>query len=242
MCGRYTTKFSARQLRLMLRLSRMTPDELEARYNIAPMQRAPVVRQLSGVREASMLRWGLVPIWAKDESIASRLINARCETLREKPAFRAALSRRRCIVPASGFYEWKQSAQGKQPYYIHACDDEPLLLAGLWESWNGTVSSERAHTGAPSESLETFTVITTAPNAFMENLHDRMPALLERKNVDTWLDCEGTSAETAWELLKPALEGVLACHAVSTRVNSPRLDDERLIAPIDVLPGGLFER
>ena len=153
------------------------------------------------------MRWGLVPSWAKDPSIGSKLINARCETLGEKPAFRKALKSRRCIVPISGFYEWQRQGRGKQPYFVTSADGKPLTLAGLWEEWNGLLS---------------FTVITVPANEQVAAIHDRMPAILSLEEALAWLKTGDTA------LLKPCPSDVLATWPVSTRVNSPANNDPRL--------------
>ena len=199
--------------------------EFQARYNIAPTQIAPVTRTGDhGECELVGMRWGLIPSWAKDRSFGSRMINARSETAVEKPAFRSAFKRRRCLVPASGFFEWKKVGTGKrpqkQPYYIYRADEQPLVMAGLWESWNGPEAGEPT---------ETYTILTTDANDQVRDLHDRMPAILEPDQFDAWLNPRQDDAEALTSLLRPAPDGVLAMHAVSTRVNSPKHDDSTVI-------------
>jgi putative SOS response-associated peptidase YedK len=195
------------------------PAEFGPRYNAAPMQMLPVVRQRpGGERVAHLLRWGLIPGWAKDPSIATRLINARGETLAEKPAFRAAYRARRCIVPASGFYEWKATPGGKQPYYIHPANDELFGFAGLWERW---ISPE----GTP---IDTFTVITTAANETLQALHERMPVILQPGDDNLWLSRD-TTPERFGQLIAPCPDAMLCMHPVSKAVGNARNEGPQLI-------------
>ncbi|MCW5769293.1 MAG: SOS response-associated peptidase [Phycisphaeraceae bacterium] len=221
MCGRYTHLVTWSQVHQLLRLS-SDPIDLPLRYNIAPTQMAPVVRQRGGARSLEMLRWGLVPPWAKDIAIGSGMINARGETLATKPAFRAAFKRRRCLVPASGFYEWDKVSSGtkKQPSYITASDDGPLVFGGLWESW----------TSPEGQTIETYTIVTTAPNEMMARFHDRMPLVLDASDHDAWLDPE---REDAFDLVRAYPAELMLARPVSTRVNSPRNDDASLIEPVE---------
>lgn len=173
-------------------------------FNVAPTQEAPVV--VDGPRRFEVMRWGLIPIWAKDARIGRRTINARAETLADKPAFRAAFRARRCLVPADGFYEWTGPRSHRQPLNIHRADGHPLALAGLWESH--------------AEFGPTFTIITTAPNAYVAAFHHRMPAILEPGDWNAWLAAE--DEDPAWRaaLLRPAAEHVLTSYPVSSAVNS----------------------
>ena len=229
MCGRYALTTSADVLAQLFRAA--INFELRHRYNIAPTQVAPVARAGGGEkreREVAGLQWGLVPSWAKDPSIGSRMINARCETAAQKPSFRSAFKRRRCLVPASGFYEWKKLEPGrkssaKQPFYIYRADEQPLVMAGLWESWKDPGS------GTP---LETYSILTTGANDQLRDLHDRMPVILEPEQFDAWLDPEQDDAGSLQSLLRPAADGVLTMHPVSPRVNSPKHDEPSLLEPI----------
>jgi putative SOS response-associated peptidase YedK len=203
-----------------------TPRDLVPRFNIAPTQSVPIVRELkvvrSGVagRELATVRWGLIPAWAKDPSIGNRTINARAEGVAEKPAFRAAFRSRRCVVPASGFYEWKREGRGpKRPYLIRRRDGEPIGFAGLWESW---------HDPTTGEAVESCTIITCAPNGPLAELHDRMPVILDPADYDRWLDPKAPRPE---ELLRPCPAGWLEAVPVGTRVNSPANDDEGIVQP-----------
>jgi putative SOS response-associated peptidase YedK len=228
MCGRYMLRTDPHRLGRAFRLDelRQIPRDLPIRFNIAPAQAVPIVRELrivrqagdGAVRELATVRWGLIPAWAKEPSIGNKMINARAESVAEKPAFRAAFHSRRCIVPASGFYEWQRQGRGpKQPYLIQRKDGAPLGFAGLWERW---------HDRASSEAVETCTIITCAPNELMAELHDRMPVILDPADYDRWLDPEAPGAE---ELLRPCPAEWLEAVPVSTRVNSPANDDESIL-------------
>src|SRR5690606_30704545 len=191
------------------------------------MQWLPVVRQRpNGERVIHRLRWGLVPSWAKDEAIATRLINARGESVSDKPSFRAAFRRRRCIVPANGFFEWQQRGDqqggGKQPFYIHPVGDEFFGFAGLWERWTRP---------ADGEALDTFTIVTTAANAVTRPLHDRMPVILAPGDYALWL-AGTTPAERVQALVRPCAEAALVVHAVGKAVRNVRNEGEGLILPI----------
>ena len=222
MCGRYALYGPIS--RLSERFSASiddVPADFGPRYNAAPMQTLPVVRQRpGGERVVHLLRWGLVPSWAKEPSIATRLINARGETLAAKPAFRAAYKARRCIVPASGLYEWTAIPGGKQPYYIHPANDELLGFAGLWERW---ISPE----GTP---IDTFTVITTAANETLQALHERMPVILQPGDYGPWLNRD-TAPERLVHLLAPGPDAMLSMHPVSKAVGNVRNEGAQLIAP-----------
>ncbi len=220
MCGRYTHLYTWEQLHTLSTLT-TPPMTLPFSYNVAPSQFAPIIRTDGpGLHRLDMLKWGLIPHWAKDAAIGNMMINARAETLEEKPAFRPAFKARRCIVPISGFYEWKKlgSAKNKQPYYITASDEKPLLLAGLWEHWHGNEESP--------ETLS-FTIITTTPNELMSKLHDRMPVILAPEDQSTWLE----SKDPPTQLLRPYPSELLLCREVSTRVNSPKNNDPTCIEP-----------
>lgn len=216
MCGRYTLIAELDELAEEFGLTDVGGLSLPLRYNIAPTQDVPVIRLVDGAKQLDSLRWGLIPAWAKDIEIGNKLINARSETAAEKPSFRSAFKKRRCLIPASGFYEWKKEKGGKQPYYIHRDDEHVLAFAGLWESWAGNEDS------GP---LETFTILTTDPNELMQTLHNRMPVILERDDYDKWLNSDETDKDAAQALLDPFPDGLLATAPVNKRVNSPRNDD-----------------
>jgi putative SOS response-associated peptidase YedK len=190
------------------------------RYNIAPTQPIPVVRLDNGRRSFALVRWGLIPGWVKDPRGFSLLINARAESVLDKPAFRNAMRRRRCLVPADGFYEWKQDGARKRPFYAAA--RRLVAFAGVWEPW----------IGPNGEEVETACIITTAANRTLRTLHDRMPAVIPPQAFDLWLDCAKVDAETAAALLVPAPEDTFAPHEVSTAVNRAANDGAALIEPV----------
>lgn len=193
--------------------------DVNPRYNVAPSQPVLAVReQDTGGRELIKLRWGLIPFWAKDSKIGYRMINARAETVTEKPAFRNAFKKHRCLIPADGFYEWKQEKGGKQPFFIHRQDNEPLGFAGLWEHWEGEEGV-----------IESCTIIVTAANETLKDVHDRMPVILSPKNYDAWLSPENQNREMLQALLKPFSDNVLEAYPVSTAVNNPRNDTRELL-------------
>lgn len=199
---------------------------LEPRYNVAPSLEIPAVRAGEGARAVSLLRWGLVPGWAKDASIGNRLINARSETAAEKPSFRAAVRKRRCLVPIDGFYEWAKPLEKgapKTPHYFSASDGGLLAIAGLWESWT------HRETG---EVIETCTLLTTEANAVVRPVHHRMPVLLDRRDFEPWLDPTLQDVARVVALLVPSPPDRLQAVVVSDHVNSPRNDDPSCIAPV----------
>ena len=219
MCGRFALYTPQEAVVRLFRLDDAAP--LSPRYNIAPTQPVLAVRadEPAG-REARMLRWGLVPFWAKDTGIGSRMINARGETIAEKPAFRQAFRRRRCLIPADGFYEWQKVPGGKQPWFISARDEVPLAFAGLWERWDNR---------GTEDPVESCTIVTTAANATLAPLHDRMPVILGADAWDSWLAADTPSA-TLLDMLRPAANDLLAARPVSRRVNSPANDGPDLVS------------
>lgn len=197
--------------------------EFSPRYNIAPMQFAPVIRQRpTGERVAHLLRWGLIPSWSKDEHIATKLINARSETLAEKPSFRAAYKSRRCIVPASGFYEWQKTQGGKQQYLILPAYDTLFGIAGLWERWSQP----------NGETLDTFTVITTEANEAMKPVHERMPVILARENFSAWM-AKDSELGFLQGLLRPCASELIKMYPVSKGVGNVVNDNATLIKPVE---------
>jgi putative SOS response-associated peptidase YedK len=221
-CGRFALFASPELVAEYFALAE--PPSLAPHYNLTPGQDIAAVRvDRDGVLRLSALRWGLIPFWAKDAAIGRRLINARLDGLADKPAFREALTRRRCLIPASGFYEWGVDAAGKkQPFFVRARGEPLLAIAGLWERW-------RAPSGEP---LETCVIVTTEANATLAPIHDRMPVLLTRAAQGVWLDARSDVA-TITELAAPGPE--LETWPVGTAVNDPRNDDERVIAPKSAL-------
>jgi putative SOS response-associated peptidase YedK len=227
MCGRYTHKFTWKQIH-KLYTGTAKPEDMpesfnfEANYNVAPSQLAPVGREIDGVRRLDMLRWGLIPFWAKDEKIGNSLINARADTVASKPAFREAFKSRRCLVPASGFYEWqKLDEKRKQPHYIQLASEEPMFFAGLWERW----------TPSGDEPVESYTILTTEPNELMASIHNRMPVILEPERFGEWL-AKDTPPEKLSGLLKPYPAELMMATPVSTLVNNPRNNQPECIAPL----------
>lgn len=189
---------------------------IEPNYNVAPTQTMPVITQ-EGVE---LMRWGLIPKWAKDEKIGQRLINARSETIFDKPVWRSVITRRRCLVPANGFYEWQKQDDGKQPYYIYVKDQSLFMFAGVWESWE--------HAG---REWRTYSILTTVPNSEMSDVHDRMPVILHKDNHAQWLAAD--TRQDIEPLLMPYEHGGLDMFEVSKEVNVTRTNDNRLITPIN---------
>lgn len=221
MCGRYTLTASPEEVRELF--SYIEQPNFPPRYNIAPTQPVALVKNEQGQRHFALARWGLVPAWVKDPASFTLLINARAETVLEKPSFKVAMRHRRCIIPATGFYEWQRTVSPKQPYYIEAQDGVPLAFAGLWETWSHPEGGE----------IDTAAMITVAANGDMAPIHHRMPALLHPDQFDDWLDTGSVMAREAVSFLKPAPEGGLRFTPVSTRVNSADHDDPDLIRETD---------
>lgn len=240
MCGRYTLTSTDGLVDEFELIMNLQPADQVPRYNIAPTHMVPIIaNQPRNERVAESMRWGLIPSWAKDPAIGNRMINARCETAAEKPAFKQALRYRRCIVPADGFYEWQRRGKSKHPYFIHAKDTEPggrssrqlLGFGGLWERWKTPDGTW----------LLSFTILTTAANPFMAPLHDRMPVIIDAADYDRWLDPEPQSHEVFDDILAPCPADRLAMYEVSQLVNSPKNDASACIAPV-VRQATLFDR
>ena len=220
MCGRYLITTPVEAIRQIFQVDQR--PNLAPRYNVAPTQSVPIVRRGASGRELVTVRWGLVPFWAKDLKIGAKMINAKAETVAEKPAFRDGYRRKRCLVLADGFYEWKKIEGGKQPYLIRLKTAEPLAFAGLWADWKDKDSGER---------IESCTIITTEPNALMATIHNRMPAILPPDAYDLWLDPEAADGKG---LLRPFPDAAMEAFAVSPRVGNVKNDDPELIEPIPV--------
>ena len=222
MCGRFTLFDSSDSLAERFGLGEVT--SLSPRYNIAPSQAVAVVRiPAEGAdRELALLRWGLVPSWAKDPSVGSRMINARAETAPEKPAFRAAIRRRRCLVPADGFYEWKHAGGRKQPYYVRMRDGGTFAFAGIWEIWKG-------EGGDP---IESCALLTTGPNELLEPIHDRMPVIIPPGGYDLWLSPMVHDPSALTPFFAPYPAGGMTAYPVRTLVNNPKMDEPVLIEPL----------
>ena len=227
MCGRYTL---AQGEKIIEAIPNVTIREdlrkvmEQGRFNIAPTQEILVAIQPTAQPELEVMRWGLIPHWAKDASIASKMINARAETLAEKPAFRQALEKRRCVIPADGFYEWRKNADGtKTPIYLTLKSLRGFAFAGLWETWKDR----------DGKTVTTCTIITTTPNALLAPIHNRMPAILSPEGVRRWLDPGPHTAEALLAELKPFPAEEMQAHAVSRAVNAATQDGPELIVPVE---------
>lgn len=221
MCGRYAFFSPAEAVRRTFMLDDV--PELEPRYNVAPTQDVACARAgEEGARAFAMLHWGLVPKWAKERAVGNRMINARSETLAEKPSFREAFRRRRCLVLADGWYEWQVAAGGKQPWFIRRGDARPFAFAGLWERWKDPAN------GAP---LESCTIVTTDAAESIRKIHERMPVVLAESDWDRWLDAAFSDTEKLAELLVPFDPKALEAWPVGREVNAPRNQGPALIEP-----------
>lgn len=224
MCGRYTLISAPAVLRALFGFEEQ--PNFPARFNVAPTQPIPIVRLFEGKRQFALVRWGFLPSWVKDPSTFSLLINARGESAREKPAFRAAMKYRRCLIPADGFYEWQARGSGaKQPFYIHAKSGAPLAFAGLWETW----------TGPNGEEVDTAAIVTTKANWTLAPIHERMPVIVPPDAFNLWLDTAHVDDRTAETLVVPAPDDLLEAYLVSTAVNRTANDNPMLLDPF--VPG-----
>jgi len=219
MCGRYAVTSAPEAIRALFGYPEQ--PNFPPRYNVAPTQPIAIVRLIDGKRQFALVRWGLLPSWVKDPKNFSLLINARGESLTDKPAFSAAVKRRRCLVPADGFYEWKTSRVGKQPYFVRAKSGGPIAFAGLWETWMGPNGEE----------LETAAIVTTRANRTLDEIHDRMPVVVPPEAFNLWLDCANVDVETAMTLVAPAPDAVLEAYTVSSAVNRTANDNPALLEP-----------
>jgi putative SOS response-associated peptidase YedK len=222
MCGRYTLSQSAEAIAKSFEIQDVA--SLKPQYNIAPTQLVLAVlqNQESHKRLLQRFRWGLIPSWAKDASIGAKLINARAETVAEKPSFRAAFKRRRCLVVADGFYEWQRQEGKKQPYYFHLQERQPFAFAGLWEHWQTPEGEE----------IASCTILTTNANELMQPIHDRMAVILQPKDYDLWLDVQVQDPEMLKPLLQPFPADVMTAYPVSTVVNNARNNTPECIVPL----------
>jgi putative SOS response-associated peptidase YedK len=222
MCGRFTLFDSTSSLAEGFGLA--DAPSLSPRYNIAPSQEVAAVRIPSegSAKELVLLRWGLIPSWAKDPSIGNRMINARSETVAEKPAFRAAIRRRRCLVPANGFYEWKRTNGRKQPYFIGMRERKIFGFGGIWESWEG----------AGEETVLSCALLTTGPNELLRPIHDRMPVIIAPRDFDLWLSPEVQDPKAIAPLFRPYPPEEMTAYPVRTAVNNPKTDTVDLIEPL----------
>lgn len=224
MCGRYTLKTDGSRVASLFEL--YNEPELAARYNIAPTQQLPVVLEESsaGGRTMEMMHWGLIPSWSKDPSIGSRMINARAETVSEKSSYRSAFKRRRCLIVADGFYEWKKTDDGKQPYHLRLGSGDPFGFAGLWETWSMDGGEE----------VRSCTIITTEPNEVAARVHNRMPVILPSDLYDAWLDPDndGSAREELLLMLTAYTAEDMEAYPVSRRVNRPANDEASVLEPV----------
>lgn len=230
MCGRFTLNAKPGEIEREFAAAAVgaakQAEETTQRFNIAPSQIITAVRQFESERIVSGLKWGLVPSWAKEESIGSRMINARAESITEKPSFRNAFRSRRCLIPSSGFYEWKRLGDkaGKQPFYFYLTNKPVFGFAGLWETWKTVEGNE----------LETCTIITTEANAVLAPVHDRMPVIIKPENYEEWLDPKEMDTDYLQKFLAPYPPEEMQSHAVSREVNNPTFDAAELINPLEL--------
>jgi len=222
MCGRYNIRSLPSRFAEIFEAQVLF--EFGVHYNVAPTQTVPVIRTRphETTREIVPMRWGLIPSWAQDEKIGNRMINARCETVREKPAFRAAFKRRRCLVLADGFYEWKKTGKAKQPYHFHLRDNQLFAFAGLWERWT-----------KGGEPIESCTIITTTANELVSDVHDRMPVILSPQAAHQWLNPDSDESTLPETLLLPYPAPQMDAEPVSTLVNSPKNDSVECLEVVE---------
>ncbi len=221
MCGRFSLTKPKKIKAKDLKIKQEEVDLLKPRYNIAPSNNIAAILK-GGERHIETLRWGLIPSWSKDETIGARMINARAETLSEKPSFKGLLNKHRCLILADGFFEWLDTGRGKQPHFIHLKSGEPFTFAGLWSHW----------TNPKGEEVRTCTIITCQPNKLMEKIHNRMPVILDAEARDVWLDPENKEGKILTGLLNPYPEKGMEAYPVSKVVNSPANDVEECIKPV----------
>jgi putative SOS response-associated peptidase YedK len=234
MCGRYRL---SRRKQIVEEYFDTAPweDDWSPRYNIAPTQPVPAIRQhpKQAVRQVSLMKWGLIPHWSKDPSIATSTINAKSETAATKPAFRDPLRLRRCLIPADGFYEWKRLGTSKQPYCFEVNKGELFGFAGIWDGWKN----------ATGQWVKTFSILTTTPNKLTASVHDRMPVILDPDKYDLWLNPALTNVNVISELLNSYDARLMRCYRVSTRINHVENDDEKCCRPVELVKvqEGLFQ-
>ncbi len=216
MCGRFALRTPVKTLAKEFKVTEA--PSVEARYNIAPTQNILAVQETPDGRVMKSLKWGLVPSWAKDASMGARFINARSETVSEKPAFREAFKQRRCLIPADGFYEWQRTANGKQPFFFQIRDGRPFAFAGLWDRWEGEDGM-----------IQSCTILTTEANEVLKPVHDRMPVILHPDTYDLWLHVDARKQELIKELLLPFPAEEMTSYPVSTTVNSARHQGAELV-------------
>jgi len=219
MCGRYAVTTVPEAMRALF--GYLEQPNFPPRYNIAPTQPVPIVRVAEGKRQLALVRWGLIPSWVKDPRTFTLLINARGESVNEKPAFKNAMKRRRCLFPADGFYEWKRTGERKQPYFVRLKSGQPMAFAGLWESWMGPNGEEQ----------ESAAIVTTTASRSIAHIHDRMPVIVPPEAFDFWLDPH-VDGETAAAVIQPAPDAAIEAYEVSSAVNRTANDVPALLAPL----------
>jgi len=219
MCGRYAVITNPEALRALFRY--FEQPNFPPRYNVAPTQPVPIVRMVEGQRQFALVRWGLIPPWVKDPRAFSLLFNARGESVNEKPAFKNAMKRRRCLFPADGFYEWKREGDRRRPYFVRLKSGTPMAFAGLWESWMGPNGEE----------METAAIVTTAASRSIAHIHDRMPVIVAPEAFDFWLD-PNVDGEMASAVIQPAPDALLDAYEVSSAVNRTANDAPTLLQPL----------
>jgi putative SOS response-associated peptidase YedK len=222
MCGRAANHAEAETIIKQYQLTGSLDGYIPS-YNIAPTQSALcIIQDPSGLRQAAMLHWGLIPFWAKDPSIGQKMINARSESVQSKPAYRQAFERSRCVIPVTGFYEWQSTGEkNKRPFFIRLKSDELMSLAGIWDSWTNSDGVIRS-----------FSILTTQANSVVKPIHHRMPVILDAAGVDKWLEHSGFKADSLLSLLSPFPDEALTAYQVSTLVNSPKNDGPVCIEPV----------
>jgi len=245
MCGRYTAAKDFGELIKLMGVVMARVPFFAPRYNIAPTQMASVIFHDRNQPAVKLMRWGLIPSWAKDESVGNALINARSETIESRTAFREAFKHRRCLIPADSFYEWKEMHEERQPFRVMLKSGEPFCFAGLWDRWVRPPAAGKFDTDldeAPaSETIDSFTIITRAANAAIAPLHDRMPVIMAPNHFSWWLKDDGERGESHKIALGHPLEEPLKIYPVSDLVNSPKTDDARCIEPV-AIDRDFFER
>jgi putative SOS response-associated peptidase YedK len=222
MCGRYLLDTTPAALRAFFAYAEQ--PNFPARYNVAPTQPIPIVRLAEGKRQFALVRWGLIPAWVKDPRGFGLLINARGESVNDKPAFKNAMKRRRCLIPADGFYEWREDGGNKRPYVVRPRAGGPIAFAGIWECWMGPNGEE----------LETAAIVTTEANRTLHAIHHRMPVILAPDAFDFWLDCANVDAATAAAAIAPAPDDLLEAYEISTAVNRVANDSPALLERLAV--------
>lgn len=222
MCGRYTLNRRQEDIELAFNVEKVVA-EAAARCNVSPTQKVAVVLERDGERVLDSFRWGLIPFWSKEVSKSKPMINARAETIKDKPYWKNCITRKRCIIPADGFYEWKKEGKSKTPMFIHLNDRSIFGFAGLWDEWKSP----------DGEVIRSCSIITTAANHVIQPVHDRMPVMLRKDDIATWLNNSITKTEEVVPLLQPRRDDEIGMYAVSSRVNSPAYDGPDLLDPVE---------